>query len=156
MNLRLPIALASLLAAFACGPPASPEIVSIEYLRAMYSGNSDGAIACIDIDEVVERIEEEISLVATDGESESFLRDSVTTLLWGLFQQTPREEYTYDAVPKSDNGDRVRVAVTLRDGDGGSSTRSMDLHRTNAGWRISGESLDPLVRYVIQRLEERY
>lgn len=122
----------------------------------MHSGNSDGAIAHIDIDEMIERVEEQISLVVINGESENFLRDSVTTLLWGLFQQTPRMEHIYDAVSESDDGDRARVAVTLRDIDGSSSKRSLHLHRTDVGWRISGKSLDPLVRYVIQRLEERY
>lgn len=140
----------------ACGT-TDPEIVAIEYLRATRTAESDDALALLDMDRIVERVQREIALVNPEGDSEQFLRDSVETLLWGLFQETPREEnLTYDAIPAEIDGDRATVVVKLGRPDGTAEQRTVHLRHTSEGWRVSGESVDDLVSYVIQRLEERY
>jgi len=146
----------ALLLVAACGT-ASPEIIAIEYLRATRTGQSDEAIALLDMDTIVDRVQSEVVLVNTGGDPDRFLRDSVETTLWGLFQETPREdELAYDAKPAEIDGDHATVTVTLMSPDGKERTRSVTLRHTDAGWRISGSSVDDLVQYVIQRLEERY
>lgn len=154
----LPALLVAATAALAAGCGGSdPEIVAIEYLRATRTAESDRAIALLDMDRIVERVSSEIVLVNTDGDPADFLRDSVETLLWGLFQETPREEgLAYDATPADIDGDRARVRVTMTDAEGEVQERIVHLRRTSAGWRVSGESVDDLVSYVIQRLEERF
>lgn len=140
----------------ACGT-ASPEIVAIEYLRATRTGESDAAIALLDIDNIVDRVESEVVLVNTGGDPAQFLRDSVRTILWGLFQETPREdELVYDATPADIDGDRAAVRVTLTDPQGQTRTRTVHLRNTGSGWLVSGRSVDDLVRHAIQRLEERF
>lgn len=150
------LALALALAAGACGT-SSPEIVAIEYLRATRTAESDQALARLDIDRIVERVQREITVVRTEGDSDQFLRESVETLLWGLFQETPREDHlTFDAPPADIDGDRATVVVTLRAPDGAEEQRTVHLRDTDDGWKVSGESIDDLVNYVIQRLEERF
>jgi len=136
---------------------ADPEIVAIEYLRATHNADSDGAVSLLDIDGIVDRVQTEIVLVNTDGDPERFLADSVETLIWGLFQEPPRQEgLAYDAPPADIDGDRATVSVTLAALDGSTSSRTVHLRNTAYGWRVSGRSVDDLVTYVIQRLEERY
>jgi hypothetical protein len=139
-----------------CGPPADPEIVAIEYLRAIFSGRSDEAVARVDLDALVERVSERITLVATEGSSNDFLRDSISTLLWGLYEATAPRDLAYNAAPAEIDGDLATVRVETADAEGTHSTRTLELRRTRSGWLISGRSLDPLVTYVVQRLEERY
>lgn len=139
-----------------CATP-DPEIVAIEYLRATREAESDDAVDLLDIDRIVERVQDDVVLVNTDGDPEAFLRASVETLLWGLFQETPREDgLAYDAPPADIDGDNARVRVTLTDPGGRTQRRTVYLRRTNSGWKVSGRSVDDLVSYVIQRLEERY
>lgn len=149
-------ALALAMVAGACAD-SQPEIVAIDYLRATRTGRSDHAVALLDMDEIVDRVASEIALVHTDGDPQRFLRDSIETTIWGLFQETPREEgLAYDAPPADIEGDRARVVVTLTDAAGASRQRTVDLHQTDDGWKVSGESVDHLVTYVLQRLEERF
>lgn len=146
----------ALVALAGCGT-ADPEIVAIDYLRATRTAQSDRALSLLDMERIVERVQEEIVLVNTDGDPEAFLRDSVETVLWGLFQETPREEgLAYDAVPADVDGDLARVTVTMTGTDGSQQERTVELRETSAGWRVSGSSVDDLVSYVIQRLEERF
>ena len=136
---------------------ADPEIVAIEYLRATHNADSDTAVSLLDVDRIVGRVQDEIVLVNTDGDPERFLADSVETLIWGLFQETPRQEgLAYDAPPADVDGDRATVRVTLATPEGSTSRRTVHLRNTDLGWRVSGRSVDDLVAYVIQRLEERY
>ncbi len=140
----------------ACATP-DPEIVAIEYLRATREALSDEAVDLLDIDTIVRRVQEDVVVVNTEGDPEQFLRDSVETMLWGLFQETPREEgLFYDAPPADVNGDTARVKVTMTEPQGGTRTRTVYLRRTSAGWKVSGRSIDDLVGYVIQRLEDQY
>jgi len=140
----------------ACATP-DPEIVAIEYLRAARTAESDDAVALLDIDAIVRRVQEDVVLVNTDGDPEQFLHDSVETMLWSLFQETPREEgLRYDAAPAKINGDTARVKVTMTTPDGSTQSRTVFLHHTSAGWKVSGRSVNDLVSYVIQRLEERF
>ena len=149
-------AIASLAAAAACGT-ASPEIVAIEYLRATRTGDSDDAIAMLDMDTIVDRVKSRIMMVNTDGDPDRFLYDSVQTVLWGLFQETPRQdELTYDAPPADLDGQKATVRVVLTAADGTTRTRAVYLRRAGTGWLVSGRSLDELVAYAIQRLEERF
>jgi hypothetical protein len=46
--------------------------------------------------------------------------------------------------------------VTRTAADETSETIVVHLRRTRNGWRVSGESLDPLVSYVLQRLQEKH
>ncbi len=150
------VAVAAGLLTFAC-TTTDPEIVAIEYMRATRHADSDDALARLDLDEIVARIEDDVTLVLKDGNSTTFLRSSVETMLWGLFQETPREEnLIYDAQPATVDGERASVEVTMTDPDRRSRTRTVYLRRTPEGWRVSGRSVDSLVSYVVQRLEERY
>ena len=54
------------------------------------------------------------------------------------------------------NGDRATVRVTTTNAEGREQTRDIHLRHTDAGWLVSGRSLNDLVRYVITRLEERF
>ncbi len=153
---RRAVAIAASLLMLAC-TSTDPEIVAIEYMRATRQADSDDAVATLDLDEIVGRVEEDLTLVLTEGDSSTFLRSSVETMLWGLFQETPREEgLAYDATPATIDGGRASVEVTMHDAEGLSRTRTVHLRRTADGWRVSGRSVDNLVSYVIQRLEERF
>lgn len=150
------LALGTLAACAACAG-TDPEIVAIEYLRATRTAESDEALSHLDMERIVERVQNEIVLVDPDGNPEAFLRDSIETLLWGLFQETPREDnLAYDATPADVTGDRARVRVTITGPEGNTEQRVVHLRRTDAGWRVSGESVNDLVSYAIQRLEERF
>ena len=153
---RRAAAIAAGLLTFGC-TATDPEIVAIESMRATRHADSDDALARLDLDEIVGRIEDDVTLVLKEGNSDIFLRNSVETMLWGLFQETPREEnLTYGATPATIDGDRATVEVTMNDPEGGTRTRTVHLRRTAEGWRVSGRSVDNLVSYVIQRLEERF
>lgn len=147
--------LCSTIGLLSCGPPADPEVIAIAYLRAVNSGDSDTAVDLLDMEEIVSRIDEQIVIVQ-QSDAESFLRDSVETVLWGLFRESAQAEYSYDAQPADLEGDMAKVVVAKIDPEGERSETVLHLRRTPRGWRISGESLDPLITYVIQRLEERY
>jgi len=121
-TIRLGLLCAVCIASAACAE-TDPEIVAIDYLRATREARSDAALAHLDLDELVERISNDVVLVKTEGDPEAFLRESVSSMVWGLFQETPREDLAY---------------------------------HTDSGWRVSGRSLDDIVRYVITRLEERF
>lgn len=151
----LTLALCAVLAVAACGPPNEPEVVALSYIRASNGGDADGAVQLLDIERIAERVEQEIVVVDSSGR-EDFLEDSIETLLWGLFQETRTVEYAYDATPAEVDGDTAEVAVTRIDADGNSEIIDVHLRDTDDGWRVSGESLDDLVRVVIQRLQERY
>ena len=144
------------LSASACAE-SGPEIVAAEYLRAADTGSADKAIALLDVEQIVDRVQQEIVVVNTDGDPRSFLRDSVETVLWGLFQEMERhEERGYDPQAAEVRGDRAAVRVIVRSPDGEQHTRTVHLRKTDGGWKVSGESVEDLVAYVIQRLEERY
>ena len=144
-----------LLVGASCGPPDGPEVIAISYVRATNGGDPDTAVALLDLGRITERVEEQIVLVhSTD--SETFLEDSIETFLWGLFRETQPEAFSYDATPAEIDGDSARVTVSKTDADGKRTQQVVHLRRTNRGWRVSGASLDRLVTYVIQRLQERY
>ena len=150
------VVIAAGLLTFAC-TSTDPEIVAIEYMRATRHADSDDALARLDLDEIVGRIEDDVTLVLRDGNSTTFLRSSVETILWGLFQETPREEnLIYDAKPATIDGERASVEVTMTDSDSRTRAHTVHLRHTPEGWRVSGRSVDNLVSYAIQRLEERY
>jgi hypothetical protein len=153
--LRMGSLLALCLAAVACAE-SDPEIVAIEYLRATREAKSDNALSYLDLDELVRRVSDDVVLVNTDGDPDSFLRETVSSMIWGLFQETPREDLLYDAPPANINSDRATVRVKMTDADGRERSRTVHLRHTGSGWRVSGRSLDDLVSYVITRLEERY
>lgn len=144
-----------LLAAGACGPPNDPEIIALSYERALGSGDPDTAVQLLDIDRIAERVEEELVVVDSSGK-DTFLEDSIETLLWGVFREARPADYAYDATPAELDGDTARVSVTRTAADDTSETVVVHLRNTDSGWRVSGESLDPLVRIVIQRLQEKY
>ncbi len=152
---RLGILCAVCLMSASCAA-TDPEIVAIEYLRATREGRSDAAIGYLDLDELVERISDDIVLVNTDGDPDVFLRESVSSMVWGLFQETPRQDLAYDARRADINGDRATVRVTTANAEGREQTRDIHLRHTDSGWLVSGRSLNDLVRYVITRLEERF
>ena len=154
--IRRAIAIAVTILTFAC-TTTDPEIVAIEYMRAARHADSDDVLARLDLEEIIGRIEDDVTLVLEDGDSDIFLRSSVETMLWGLFQEPPREEdLTFDAKPATIDGERALVEVTIRSPQGTTLKRTVHLRRTVEGWRISGRSVDNLVSYVIQRLEERF
>ena len=154
-SLRLGILCAVCLTSVACAE-TDPEIVAIEYLRATREARSDAALGYLDLDELVERVSNDVVLVNTAGDPEAFLRESVSSMVWGLFQETPREDLAYDARAAEIDGDRATVSVTMVDADGRQRVRNVHLRQTDSGWLVSGRSLSDLVRYVITRLEERY
>ena len=142
------------LAAISCTPP-DPEVVAIAYVRAINTGDSDTAVRLLDMDEILHRINEQIVIVQ-DGDAESFLAHSVETLLWGLYRESVQADYAYDAQPADLEGEMARVTVTKVNAEQEQTETVVHLRNTEQGWRVSGDSLDPLVNYVIQRLEERY
>ncbi len=154
-TIRLGILCAVCLTSLACAE-SDPEIVAIEYLRATREARSDAALGYLDLDELVSRVSNDVVLVNTDGDAETFLRESVSSMVWGLFQETPRQDLAYDARPAEITGDRATVRVTTVDAEGDERTRDIHLRHTESGWRVSGRSLNDLVRYVITRLEERF
>ena len=154
-TVRLGILCAVCLTSVACAE-MDPEIVAIEYLRATREARSDAALSYLDLDELVERISNDVVLVNTDGDPEVFLRESISSMVWGLFQETPREDLAYDARSAEISGDRATVRVTTVNAEGRERTRDIHLRHTDSGWLVSGRSLDDLVRYVTTRLEERF
>jgi hypothetical protein len=153
-GLSLLAALALLLAG-ACGPPSDPEIVALTYVRATSGGDPDTAVQLLDLERMTARVEEEVVVVDSNGK-ETFLEDSIETLAWGLFRETRPVDYVYDATPAEIEGNRARVPVTRTAADGTSETIVVHLRNTDEGWRVSGESLDQLIRVVVQRLQEKY
>ena len=151
------LAIAAVLATLApisCSPP-DPEVVAIAYIRAINTGDSDTAVRLLDMEEILRRINEQIVIVQ-DGDAESFLTHSVETLLWGLYRESVQADYTYDAPPAILESEMARVTVTKVNPQQEQTETVVHLRNTAQGWRVSGDSLDPLVNYVIQRLEERY
>ncbi len=144
-----------LFAGAACGPPDEPEIVALSYIRAVSGGDPDTAVQLLDIEGLADRVEEQIVVVDSSGR-ESFLEDSIESLLWGLFRETRPADFIYDATPAEIDGDTARVMVTKTSADETSETIAVDLRRSDAGWRVSGATLDPLVTVVVQRLQEKY
>ena len=90
------------------------------------------------------------------GGSDSFLEDSIETLLWALFREIRPADFAYTATPADIDGDSAEVTVTKLSPDGVSSTVVVHLRKTDDGWRVSGASLDRLVTYSVQRLQEMY
>ncbi len=138
-----------------CGPPNDPEIVALSYVRATSGGDPDTAVQLLDIGGITDRVEQEIVVVDSTGR-ESFLEDSIESLLWGLFRETRPADFIYGATPADIDGDTARVAVTKTAADETSETVTVYLRQTGDGWRVSGASLDPLVTFVVQRLQEKY
>ena len=149
------IALALLVTTAACGPPVDPELVAIAYERASAGGDPDTAVNLLDTEQITSRVEEEIVVVESGG-SESFLEDSIETLLWALFREIRPADFAYTATPADIDGDSAEVTVTKLSPDGVSSTVVVHLRKTDDGWRVSGASLDRLVTYSVQRLQEMY
>ena len=149
------IALTLLVAGTACGPPADPELVAIAYERASSGGDPDTAVSLLDTERIVSRVEEEIAVVESSGR-ESFLQDSIETLLWGLFREIRPADFAYTATPAEIDGDSAEVVVTKISRDGVSKTVVVHLRNTDSGWRVSGASLDRLVAFSVQRLQEMY
>ncbi len=149
------IALTLLLAGAACGLPADPELVAIAYERAITGGDPDTAVTLLDTERIASRVEEEIVVVESSGR-ESFLEDSIETLLWGLFRDIRPADFAYTATPADIDGDSAEVTVTKISADGVSTTVVVHLRNTDDGWRVSGASLDPLVAVAVQRLQEMY
>ena len=152
MSLLVP---AIVLSTIACGPSNDPQIVAIAYVRAAGSGDSDIAVSLLDIERIASRVEEQIMVLESTGR-ESFLEDSIETLLWGFFQETPTVPFAYDATPAQVTGDTAHVDVSKTSADGASETVVVHLRDTDRGWRVSGASLDRLVTVVVQRLQEKY
>ena len=149
------LALLLLSLAIACAPQDDPEIISITYVRAISSGDPDTAVQLLDLERVAQRVEEQIVVVDSSGR-ESFLEDSIESLIWGLFRQTRPSDYAYAATPADIDGDIARVAVSRTPSGGDPEEVVVHLRRTDRGWRVSGSNLDPLVTYVVQRLQEKY
>ncbi len=149
------IALALLVAGAACGPPADPELVAIAYERASGGGDPDTAVNLLDTEQITSRVEEQIVVVESSGK-ESFLEDSIETLLWALFREIRPAEFAFTATPADIDGDTAEVNVTKISPDGVSTTVVVHLRNTDAGWRVSGASLDRLVTFAVQRLQEMY
>jgi hypothetical protein len=149
------VAVVALVAIAACGPPTDPEIVALSYIRATSGGDPDTAVQLLDLEGIASRVEAEVIVVDPSG-NDTFLEDSIESLLWGLFRETRPIDYAYNATPAELDGDTGRVEVTRTDAEEFSETLVVHLRNTDAGWRVSGASLDPLVRYVIQRLQEKY
>lgn len=157
-KIPVPAVLAALLVgvlAGACGPPEDPEVAAVEYLRAVNSRQPDAAVDLLDIEEIARRVEEQIVIVQENA-SPSFLENSIETLLWGLFQETTPADFTYVSAHAEVEDDTARVTVRRMDPEGKESETVVHLRRTGGGWLVSGDTLDPLVTYVVQRLQERY
>ncbi len=149
------LALALLVAGTACGPPTDPELVAIAYERAISGGDPDTAVHLLDTARIASRVEEEIAVVESSG-NESFLEDSIETLLWGLFREIRPADFAYTATPADIDGDSAEVTVTKISPDGASRTVVVHLRNTDNGWRVSGASLDRLVTFAVQRLQDMY
>ena len=149
------IALTLFVAGAACGPPTDPELVAITYERAISGGDPDTAVKLLDTERIASRVEEEIVVVESSGR-ESFLEDSIETLLWALFREIRPADFAYTATPADIDGDSAVVTVTKISPDGVSSTVVVHLRNTDNGWRVSGASLDRLVAVAVQRLQEMY
>ena len=145
----------TLLGVAACAPSGEPEVVAIRYIRAISSGDPDTAVMLLDTPRLAIRVEEEILVVESSGR-ESFLEDSIETLLWGLFRETRPVDFEYGATPAKIDGDSAEVTVTKTSLDGTTQTTAVHLRNTDRGWRVSGASLDRLVTFVVQRLTEKY
>ncbi len=150
----LPLFAIALLVA-SCGPPDPPELVAIAYVRATSEGDPDTAVQLVDIERLTTRVGEEIVVLHSTG-SETFLEDSIETLLWGLYRETRVRDFAYNAPPAETEGDTAHVVVTKTPREGEPEEVAVYLRATDRGWRVSGKSLDRLVTYVIQRLQERY
>ena len=151
----IPVLSLILLAAAACGPPDDPELVAIAYVRASSTGDPDTAVDMLDIGSLTSRVEEQIVVLDSSGR-ETFLEDSIETLLWGLFTETRPGEYAFNATPAEIDGDSAHVEVTRTTPEQVTDTITVHLRRTDDGWRVSGSSLDRLVTFVVTRLQERY
>ena len=134
---------------------SDPEIVALAYVRASNSGDPDTVVQLLDLEQVLSRVEEEIVVVDSNGR-ETFLEDSIESMLWGLFRETRVVDYAYNATPAEIDGDTAKVSVTLTSADATTTTTVVHLRETPRGWRVSGDTLAPLVLYVIQRLQEKY
>jgi len=145
----------TLLGAVACAPSGEPEVVAIQYIRAISSGDPDTAVTLLDTPSLAIRVEEVILVVESSGR-ESFLEDSIETLLWGLFRETRPADFEYGVTPAKIDGDWAEVTVTKTSLDGVTQTTAVHLRNTDRGWRVSGPSLDRLVTFVVQRLTEKY
>ena len=145
----------TLLGVAACAPSGEPEVVAIRYIRAVSSGDPDTAVTLIDTPRLTSRVEEQILVVESSGR-ETFLEDSIETLLWGLFRETRPADFEYGVTPAKIDGDWAEVTVTKTSLDGVTQTTAVHLRNTDDGWRVSGASLDRLVTFVIQRLTEKY
>ncbi len=148
--------LATALLVTSCGPPDTPEIVAIAYVRATSEGDPDTAVQLVDVEGVTAKVEAEIAVVQSSGGAEIFIEDSIEALLWGLYRETRVEEFVYNAPPADIEGATALVVVTKTRREGEPEDVAVYLRDTRAGWRVSGKSLDPLVTYVIQRIRERY
>ena len=152
----LPLLAASVLfAGMSCGPANDPAVVALAYVRASNSGDPDTAVRLLDIEQIASRVDEVLVVVDSSGR-ETFLEDSIETMLWGLFRETQVVDYAYDATPAELDGDTATVSVTLTSADATSETQVVHLRDTAGGWRVSGDSLTRLVSYIIQRLQEKY
>ena len=153
---RLPL-FALLLASsvVACAPVQDPEIVAIAYVRAISAGDPDTAVQLLDLERITSRVEEQIVVVDNSGR-ESFLEDSIESLLWGLYRTQRPADFAYNAPPAEIDGDNARVVVTKTPRQGDPEEIIVHLRRTSRGWRVSGSNLDRLVTFVVQRLEEKY
>ena len=152
--LPLVAVLVSLFAA-GCGEPDTPEIVALSYVRAYSSGDPETAVDLLDIERIAERVEEQVMVVDSSGR-ENFLEDTIGNMLWGLFREMRPADYAFNSVPAEIDGDAATVDVTRTNAEGESEVIAVSLRNTEEGWRVSGESLDDLVRYVVQRLQEKY
>ena len=151
----LPLLAIALLVA-SCGPPGPPELVAIAYVRATSEGDPDTAVQLVDIERVADRVEAQIAVVHSRGGPEIFLADSIEALVWGLYRETRVGEFAYNAPPADIEGTTARVVVTRTPREGEPEDVEVYLSETDRGWRVSGKSLDRLVTFVIQRLQERY
>ena len=129
--------------------------MAIAYERAITGGDPDTAVTLLDTDRIASRVEEEIVVVESSGR-ESFLEDSIETLLWALFREIRPVDFAYTAAPADIDGDSAEVTVTKMSSDGVSTTVVVHLRNTDDGWRVSGASLDRLVTFAVQRLQEMY
>ena len=71
-------------------------------------------------------------------------------------RNTPSRLHLRCHLPAEIDGDTARVNVTRTAADETSETVVVELRQTDHGWRVSGASLDPLVTYLVQRLQEKY
>jgi len=149
------LVVSTLFAGVSCGPANDPAIVALAYIRATHSGDPDTAVRLLDIEQIASRVDEVLVVVDSSGR-ETFLEDSIETMLWGLFRETQVIDYAYDAAPAELLGDTATVSVSLTSADATSDTVVVHLRDTAKGWRVSGDSVSSLATYIIQRLQEKY